>query len=116
MIVYVNDRLNRWAEWCMCGRRVVGLGFPTQCAYTRLSGSNGRVSAPEFDDEAWQTEQAVRRLDAQLRNVVMVFYLEAGDGLIKSKRLHCSRDTMYARLQRAHNELIGHMNDLAAGC
>lgn len=116
MILYVNTRLNGWAEWVASGKRVVGLGYPSQCSYTRLSGRSDCVGSPEFDEDAWEMEQAVQRLPADLKQLVIVFYLETSSGEQKAKRLHCHRDTMYSRLNRAHNELLGHLNDLASGC
>lgn len=116
MIIYVNDRLNRWAEWVLRGKRVVGLDYPSQCSYTRMSGCNDRVFSPEFDEESYETESAIQRLDEPLKRIVMVFYLETSTIEQKAKALHCCRDTVYSRLERAHHALLGIMNDIAAGC
>lgn len=103
MIEYINRRLNTWADWNINGRKVVGLGYPSQSAFTRLvpSGSS-RLLTPMACEEAWQVEQAVSRMDAQLQEAVRQFYLHAGTADTHAKALHICRDTLYHRLHRAH--------------
>lgn len=115
MIVYVNSRLVSWAEWVASGRKVVGLGYPSQCAYTRMAAHGGQHRGAEFDEDAWEVEQAVNRLDNDLQQMVMEFYLSTTTVEIMARNLHCHRDTVYARLHRAHHEILGHLNDIAAG-
>ena len=44
------------------------------------------------------------------------FYLRTTTVEILARRYNCSRDTIYARLHKAHVEIMGSLNDMAAGC
>ncbi len=101
MIDYINGRLNQWGLWCLSGREKTG--FPKQSAFMRLAPSKGGALAI-CDDEAMQINRAVQRLEGELRQVVDLFYIrmrscEAGS---IARVLKCHRDTLYARLHRAH--------------
>lgn len=114
MITYVNDRLNQWAHWIATGRKVRGLGYPSCISWARSPGSGNR--SPEFDEDAYATDQAVRALPDELNHLVKLFYtrIETVDSLART--LGCSRDTVYVRLHTAHNHMLGSLNDIAAGC
>jgi len=114
MITYVNNRLNQWARWIATGRKVRGLGYPSCISWARTPGSGN--GSPEFDEDAYSTDQAVRALPAELKHLVEQFYtrIETVDSL--SRTLGCSRDTVYSRLHQAHQHMLGSLNDIAAGC
>lgn len=114
MIVYVNTRLNQWAEWV--AKRNDGLGYPRAVAFSRMahSGSFG-PSSPDMCEDAWEVEQCVTHLEKSLRAAVIEFYLRPGTCEQKAKALMCCKKTMYSRIDRAHNEILGLLNDLAAG-
>ncbi len=78
MILHINAKLNVWAEWVASGRKIVGLGYPSQCAFTRLTPSSGSWRAPIMHDEAYEIEQAIHALDPYLRETINQFYLRAG--------------------------------------
>lgn len=73
----------------------------------------------EFEvTECLETDEAVRALRLiapDLYQAVIESYLRGGTGEQKAKHLHCSRQTLYNRLDRAYGELLGLFNDLAAG-
>lgn len=102
MIVYINDRLNQWADWCAKGRRVVGLGYPSRVSFYRLAPMPSTAMTPVPDEECWEIEQAVHRLTPQLREVVDQFYRHAGTAETHAKALRCCQKTMYSRLHSAH--------------
>lgn len=106
MILHINAKLNVWADWVARGRKVVGLGYPSQVAFLRLTPSSASLRAPIENEQAWQIDQAVRRLDANLRDVVDQFYLRAGTAESHAKALRICRDTMYVRLHMAHTRIM----------
>jgi DNA-directed RNA polymerase specialized sigma24 family protein len=106
MILYINAKLNTWSDWVASGRKVVGLGYPSQVAFMRLTPSSNSLREPILNEEAWEIEQAVQRLDAQLREVVDQFYLHAGTAESHAKALHICRDTLYSRLHAAHLRIM----------
>lgn len=111
MIPHINDLMNVWAEWVLTGRRVVGLDYPSQCAFTRLAPASGQARGASFNDDAWLVENAVQSLAPDLKRVVMVFYLQNATAEQMARDLHCSRDTLYARLHRAHTEVMGYISE-----
>lgn len=106
MIQHINDRLNVWADWVASGRKVVGLGYPSQVAFVRLTPSSAGLRAPIENEQAWEMEQAVHRLDCNLRAVVDQFYLRAGSAESHARALHICRDTLYVRLHMAHTRIM----------
>lgn len=106
MILHINAKLNVWSDWVSSGRKVVGLGYPSQCAFMRLTPNSNSLRAPIENEEAWEIESAVHRLNAQLRDVVDQFYLRAGTAETHAKALGICRDTLYARLHMAHTRIM----------
>ncbi len=106
MIQHINDRLNKWAAWVATGRKVVGLGYPSQAPYMRLTPSSNSLRAPIENEEAWEIEQAIQRLDRQLRDAVEQYYLRAGTAETHAKALCICRDTLYVRIHSAHNAIM----------
>lgn len=115
MIVYINHRYKEWAEWCLRGRSS-GLGYPSQCAFSRLTPSSSARGLVPIDSDAWEVEQCVQRLEPEEVHLVKEFYLRTSVPVETiAKDLHCHRDTVYARLHTVHNKTLGWLNDLSAG-
>jgi len=106
MILHINDKLNVWADWVATGRRVRGLGYPSQVAFMRLTPSANTLRMPVENETAWEIERAVHDLDRQLRDVVEQFYLRAGTAETHAKALRICRDTLYVRLHNAHVKIM----------
>lgn len=115
MILHINDLLNIWAEWIVTGRKVVGLSYPSQCAFTRMAHDGGERRGAEFNEDAFAVERAVQSLPRELKNVIMTFYLRTATVEQMAQELNCSRVTLYARLHRAQTEIMGMLQDMAAG-
>ncbi len=109
MIRHINDKLNLWAEWVSSGRRVHGLGYPSQCAFSRLTPSASGWHSPIINTEACEIDRGVCRLDRPLRDVVEQFYLRAGTAESHAKDLRICRDTLYARLHMAHVRIMDYL-------
>lgn len=114
MIAYINDRLNQWARWIATGRKVRGLGYPSSVTWARTPGSGN--ASPEFNEQAYETDQAWRALPSELKWMVAEFYTRTETVESLARTMGCSRDTVYVRLHTAHNHMLGSLNDIAAGC
>ena len=114
MIVYINARLNAWAEW-HARRGDSGLGFPRECSYTRLQARSGSGFKAEVDDAAWETHRGVNALIIERRAAVFSFYVRRGLVIQKARDCGCSVATLYRRIDAAHQDLLGWLNDEAAG-
>jgi DNA-directed RNA polymerase specialized sigma24 family protein len=106
MITHINAKLNVWAIWVVGGRKVVGLGYPSQCAFSRLTPNATTLRSPIANEEAWEIEQAVHRLEAPLRDVVEQFYLRAGTVETHAKALGIGRTTLFTRIHDAHVSIM----------
>lgn len=109
MILHINEKLNVWADWVATGRRVRGLGYPSQVAFMRLTPSSNTLRMPVENETAWEIERAVHALDSQLRDVVEQFYLRAGTSETHAKALRICVKTLYNRLHQAHVCVMDHL-------
>lgn len=109
---YLMHRMNVWADW-RARRLDGGLGYPKKSAFV-VNPSSGDWS-PEMDSAAWEVEQCVLALRYELRDVVMKSYTESGTKEQKAARCHCCVRTYDTRLTMAYREILGFLNDMAAG-
>lgn len=109
---YVVYRLNQWADW-RARRLDGGLGYPKKSAFV-INPAGGEWS-PEMDSAAWEVEQCVIALRNELKDAVMKRYTETGTKEQKAKRCGCCVRTYDNRVDTAHREVLGFLNDLAAG-
>jgi DNA-directed RNA polymerase specialized sigma24 family protein len=109
---YVMSRLCLWAEWRL-RRDDGGLGYPRHSAFAKSPGAG--FWSPEMDSAACEMDQCVCALERDLHQAVMEEYTRTGTQEQKAKRCGCTAKTFCARLERAYRELLGLMNDQAAG-
>lgn len=116
---YVESRLQRWAAW---NRETVKFGPQRVRSWwgpmvlDRNVGRQGVPNAVKYDPtECQQTDQAVYALEHKLREVIVEHWLRGGTVEQSMKRLNCGKQTYYNRLARANHELLGYLNDQAAG-
>ena len=111
MIHYINIQLSLWGQWSRGGH--TRLGYPGKAAFV-MQGGGG--SPPILaDDLAMDLDRSVRGLPPDLRRTVELFYLKMRDFPVESiaKELHVCRDTVYARLHKAHVRVMEDMQDQA---
>jgi DNA-directed RNA polymerase specialized sigma24 family protein len=117
MIEYIHRQLIDWADWVAHGRRVVGLSYPGQCAFTRMAAGGSWRSEPQIDEEASKMDRAVCALGvthSDLADVVRRFYLRTTSAELLARELGIHRDTVYVRIGRGHQEILGYLNDIEA--
>ena len=101
MIPSIHIRLLAWADWCIRGRKVKGLGFPAQSPFMRLTPGCG-CHSPEANEEAWLIEKTVHKLPRKHIRLVREFYLHTGTADAHAKQLRISRSTLYEQLAHVH--------------
>ena len=112
MIVYINERLNQWADWRL-RHEDNGIGYPRQCPYTRMTPSSGSgFYSPELNEAAMEIDTAVCALPDNLRLVVMVMYTRTSTCKQKARDCQVAERTFFDRLHRAHVLLMEHLNDM----
>lgn len=115
MIHYIDGQLWNWSAW-VARRSDGGTGFPSQVSFARLSGGEKRSMMPVIDEDAAAVELCVLRLGDVHWRVVQACYLGPERNMTQVALIcRCHRDTVYTRLHEAHVQIMGWMNDIAAG-
>lgn len=111
---YVNIRLNSWAEWRL-RKDNNALGYPSQSPTVRLMPKDGGFWTPEMDSAAFEMDRCVVALEFELKQVIMESYTKTST--VKQKAAACGIEERmyYYRLSAAKRELLGYLNDMAAG-
>lgn len=105
MIDRMNERLRRWADWASGGRYASGLGY-ARCAMSEWIPCGTVVNqTPDFNQEAYETDKAVRLLPTELNLAVIAFYLKTGTAEQRARDCRVSTKTMYVRVDQAHQRL-----------
>ena len=112
MIDYIHNRLCRWSVWVAKGNRVQGLGYPSACAYTRLTPRGPRPDV-DFNEDAFEIYRAISSLDPGMVCFLRMFYTEPGTVSAKAAKIGCHRDTLYARLHQAQVRIMDWLQDHA---
>lgn len=120
MIEYINMQLSAWGKWEM-RRCSAGLGYPSvspMFAQAQHGGSYGSaIPSGVFDGEyVRETGIAVSRLPAADQALCVQFYQVGGTAVAVAHRLGIARQRLYERLDAVHRAVMGHLNDIAAGC
>ncbi|SEG15337.1 hypothetical protein [Marinobacterium lutimaris] len=112
-IAWIDVRLKAWAEWCETGGVVVGLGYgknPIGGAVDNggmIIRSTGTAAQPDSYDPNYEIDQAVVKLGADLKTVVVEHYRH--EDAPEAKRVYrcgCSRSTYFRRLAKAHQHIL----------
>jgi hypothetical protein len=117
MIKYIDMQLSIWGKWAV--RRITdGIGYPSvspmfsQAQHGGSYGSREPIGVCEYVDD---TDQAVARLDEDGRRLCVMFYQNRMGATEIARSLGIARQRFYDRLHRIHQEVMGHLNDIAAG-
>lgn len=127
---YVMMRLNRWAIYCIWHEDLM-TASPKPRHVTSWLGRliEGRLGDPDKLPpqierpcpvdviEAQETDRCVLALPDRLRCVIVLEYLTTmgRDEKIAAMKPAGARMSFYRRLERAHYEILGLMNDVAVG-
>lgn len=116
LTTYIDARLVQWAEWRM-RREDAGIGYPSQSAFVRMQPQPGNLEAwsPAMHEEAAEVDQCVCALIDLRREVIMQMYTRTSSIKQKADACFCSERTFFNRLHSAKVDILGYLNDLAAG-
>lgn len=110
--IYVDYRLQIWQAWRL-RKQDHGLGYPRHSAFTKPAGSS--FWTPEMESDSYDMDKCVVALRSELKAAVMQCYTRTGTQEQKAKALGVSVRTYHYRLGDAKRQLLGYLNDLAAG-
>ena len=101
--------MNNWALWRS--------GSMTGCAVSgayelEARGRHGDTPMPLINGEAVEIDQAVQLLDYTQRSAVEEFWLRTGPVVDKARRCGCAVAALYRRLERAHQAIRAHRQQL----
>jgi len=115
---YASYLLCAWGAWAR--RQASGaLGYPRVSPMFRDAPvAKGYASKPPLGldvTDVQATDAAVQRLSAGDRRLCVEVYQHGGTTVEIAARLGVHRQRVPERLRRIHHELLGHLNDIAAG-
>ena len=120
MIEYVGVQLSIWGKWAV-RKSSHGLGYPSISPMFNQVQHGGGYGSHEprgvcVCEYVADTDQAVQRLDAPDQALCVQIYQVGGSMAEIARRMGCARQRMYERLDSVHRKMLGHLNDIAAGC
>jgi hypothetical protein len=120
VIPYIDVQLSVWGKWAMRNSSK-GLGYPSVSPMFNLAqrgGSYGSQLPPGVCDCEYvrETDLAVSRLPKADRSLCVEFYQIRGPAVDIARRLGIARQRLYERLDAVHRAIMGHLQDIAAGC
>jgi hypothetical protein len=120
MIEYINVQLSIWGKWAV-RRNGQGLGYPSVSPMfnqVQHGGSYGSSMPAGVCDCEYvrETDLAISRLTEDDRALCVQFYQHGGSAVSVAQRLGIARQRLYERLDTVHRAVMGHLNDIAAGC
>jgi DNA-directed RNA polymerase specialized sigma24 family protein len=103
--------MENWIRWKLGGG---GPGNPSVTSNYDLEarGRREQISTPLLNGEAIDVDAAVDKLPAQLKNVIVQYWLRRGSARQKAKACRCAPDTFYRRLAQAHDAIREHLKAL----
>ncbi|MDP3088851.1 MAG: hypothetical protein Q8M99_11780 [Methylotenera sp.] len=110
---YVVNRLVQWANW-RARKLDGGIGWMNKVSFLSIPGG-GNLIAPDIDSQCYEIDRVVCALIPERRVVVMQVYTGKGTKEQKAKECGCCVRTYDARLDMAHRDILGYLNDIAAG-
>lgn len=118
MIEYINVQLAIWGKWAV-RRSTAGLGFPSVSPMFQQMTHGGVYRSREpsgISEYVHETDQAVQRLSPEDQALCVEFYQRGGTAVAIAARLGLARQRLYERLDAVHRAVMGHLNDISAGC
>ena len=121
MVEYIHTQMSIWAKWSI-SRTSKGLGYPPVSPMfkdARLgsvygSGIPAGICIDSLDN-MHDMDKAVERLSRSHQTLVAEFYIVGGKSVEIADRLGISKKQMYENLDGLHHQVLGHLNDIAAG-
>jgi DNA-directed RNA polymerase specialized sigma24 family protein len=104
----MDERLWRWAEWLKSGD---GSGYPVKCTLHEDWSPPSPGMTPSMKvaphNDARQTQSLVHLLSDRLLATLVAHYVVRLSAADAAAVLDCKPDTVHARIEAAHGELLG---------
>lgn len=121
MIEYIHTQLSIWGKWRI-RQESKGIGYPTFSPMFRdMPRGDGFGSATpagvaiDSAEYARDTDEAVSRLRPDHRTLCFEMYVVQGTCVEVAARLCMPKKRLYETLHAVQQEVMGHLNDIAAG-
>ena len=114
---YIEVQLIAWGRWA-AKQAARSVGYPSVSPMFRDSPSgDGFGSSIPFGINEYisDTDKAVQRLDEPMRALCVQVYQIGGTQRDVAARMHTSQSRISLLVRRLHDQVIGHLNDIAAG-
>lgn len=122
MIEYVHVQLAIWGRWSL-RKSTEAIGYPSVSPMfmgARFGGAYGSRPPVGVEvggaDQVHDMDAAVARLNQDKKRLCVEYYVHGGKGCDVASRLGISKPTLYRHIDSLHAELLGHLNDVVAGC
>lgn len=111
----LGDLLHRWAMWVAAGNRAA-LGYAMSSYSERIGTSWSADTAPlPVDSDILRVDEAVKRLPADHRVVIVWHYTQPGTAKSKQAKLDMGRDRYYELLDHGRAFVAHMLDEEAAG-
>lgn len=114
-------QLSIWGKWSVA-KSAKSVGYSPVCPMFKDAAHGAYRSNPpmgvsvDATQNILDTDAAVARLGQEERRLCIEYYVIGGKAADVARRLGIARQRLYERLHRVHQELLGHLNDVAAEC
>lgn len=117
MIIYVDKRLQLWARWRSQGRVLPMIARPSwhNLVPVGTEGKPAEAFVPLNDVECKDVDTCVCALRPDLAEAVIAAYCRIGTVETAARAVGVSKATLFRKLDLAHYQILGWLNDLAAG-
>jgi transposase InsO family protein len=117
MIQYIDVQLSIWGKWAVAQAQR-SVGYPSICPMFRdmkHGGVYGSTVPRGVSEYVCDTDAAVKRLQPDLQALAVEVYQRGGKMVEIARRIDVPIRSFYAKLDTLHREVMGHLNDIAAG-
>jgi hypothetical protein len=112
---YVHSRMEIWRAWVI-KKQDNGVGYPKKVSFLKLAPTGGGSAwSPDMDASAWEVERAIQALTDIKREALKSYYLSTLTIKQQVKNLGCCEKTFFNRVNAAMADMLGFLNDIAAG-
>jgi hypothetical protein len=115
---YLVSRMCNWANWATRGADG-GIGYRKQCTFYNAPQGEVKDYTPELNEGAIEIDACMKALSVYRLELYAVIYMHyvRNDLTMAGKlmALGCVKSTYYAKIDLAHNLILGFLNDLSCG-
>jgi len=116
---YLVSRMCNWANWATRGVDG-GIGYPKRSAFTNnMPCGSGMDYSLEVNEGAMEIDACMKALSLTRHELYSAVYMHYRRNDLtmadKLQSLGCVKSTYYVKIDLAHNQILGFLNDLSCG-